>query len=121
MQHANTEIRIELSTYIKLVVEESDYSISTEEKYLLKGKRTILQLQTWAVNKSDKTKKYLLDKRDIKLPKSIPTWMTKNNLWNHTDWELLQLRKLAKRKGEKNPSNETIESWKKNYVLKELT
>lgn len=50
---------------------------------------------------------------EIKLGKSVPRWLTKHNLWHHTDKQLAQLKQAMINKGEKKPSKETLDAWYK--------
>lgn len=54
-----------------------------------------------------------LKKFNIKIPKNVPTYLTKHQLWHHTRGELLQLEELRKAKKERRPSTETLNEWKK--------
>lgn len=84
-----------------------------EEKYLYdveKGHR--LRLRTYVKNR-DTNKITTLDTQYVKVPKHVPTWITKHDLWHKTKEEIDLLSKLTANNQEKNPSKKTINLWTK--------
>lgn len=90
-------------------------TIKTTEKYgvkknlLGKDKHTLTLITNEVLE--DGTLKQI-DSVTIDLPDNIPTWLTEHDLWNHTDYQLQELRKLMEAKDEKRPSKETLNIWR---------
>lgn len=100
---------------IKNAIEEKfpKEEVFLREKYewtVLKGHR--LKLTLISVNK-DTSKETELAHHYVKIPKHVPEWITKKNLWHHSKEEIDLLQKLAETNGEKSPSKNTMETWKK--------
>ena len=106
-------------TAIKKAIEEKfpQETVELRENYtwtLLKGHVLKLTLTT----RNKQTGKIIeLVSHDVKIPKHVPTWITKKDLWHHTKEELDLLIKLSSNNGEKTPSKNTITMWKE--ILKE--
>jgi hypothetical protein len=81
----------------------------TEEKYSVKWGRTYLTVSVYAIDGLEKT---LLESKKFKLPKYVPTYLTKYQLWQHTDYQLLELQALLKRKGRSKPTPADLAEWK---------
>lgn len=105
----------ELKAQIEKALPEE--TIHLEEKYLydvLKGHR--LRVKTYAKNKH--TNKITdLDVQYFKIPKHVPTWITKHDLWHHTKEEIDALTHLMKLNQEQSPSKNTRNTWLQ--ILKE--
>jgi len=86
--------------------------IHQEEKYTqgtMSGHN--LEIITYIVDKRTRERAEL-SRHKYKIPKDVPKWITKNNLWYHTNGELKQLDQLRKSKKERKPSKETLKQWK---------
>jgi hypothetical protein len=84
--------------------------IRTREKYSINifGNQ-VLKLITEA--KIEDTWKEI-EVTEIDIPKEIPKYWTKLQLWQHSDYQLKELERLRKLKGEKTPSATTLKEWK---------
>lgn len=71
---------------------ESEVELKTEERYSIIDGKHVLELLTYAqINQGERK---LAHRQVIELPEEIPTYITENELWDHTDTELIELRKL---------------------------
>lgn len=89
-----------------------NHKLIQEERYtldVLKGHNCYID--TYIQNKQT-LEKTLLVTHKVKIPSHVPKWITRHNLWHHTDKELKYLALLANVKGEKNPSKQTLTIWR---------
>ena len=84
----------------------------TEEYKMGKLTGHVLVIKTYLKDMETGEKEQIFEHKH-KIPKNVPTWITKNNLWYHTQGELQMLHQLTKQKQERRPSNETLEEWRK--------
>lgn len=100
--------------YLNLQEAEQDYNatIKTEEKYIKTffGK-TALQLTTYVIDK-ETGQKWQVDQRKVTLPASIPKYITKHNLWKHTDLQLKELERLLSNMPPDQTQISVINNWK---------
>lgn len=101
-------------------VESKRFTLQTKERYAthpIKGHRLILEI--WC--KDNQTGEEIrVSKHEHKLSKHTPKWLTTNNLWNHNEGEITQLRNLMTLSKEKTPSKETLKTWKESLQLDKL-
>jgi hypothetical protein len=102
---------------IKELVEESNFEIKTEERYRynLLGKHW-LELNTYIVDPLT-GETVLLHQYNHTIPKNVPKWLTKHQLWDYTRQELDDLQKLMKINRERKPSKETLRIWRLSVKL----
>lgn len=81
--------------------------IKTKEKYVTRFGITFLELITGVELPSGEF--IQVDKRKIKL--NVPAYVTKFNLWDHTDVQLRELERLLKANGLKQPNQEILNQW----------
>ena len=81
------------------------FKIVQEEKYInsvLSGHE--LHITTY-VKDTETGEQLEVHKYKHKIPKSVPTWLTKHQLWHHTQNELEMLQAIAKKNGNRKPNN----------------
>jgi hypothetical protein len=97
---------------LETLLKDTNLEVVQEEKYtesLLKGHS--LTINTYLRDKNT-GEKAIFHTYKFKLDPKAPKWLTKHQLWHHTDIELKQLREATALKNEKEPSKETIKAWK---------
>lgn len=88
-----------------------DYDLKQEETYsldVIKGHR--MRLRTYLKHRTT-GKSIDLSVQYFKIPKHVPKWITKHDLWHHKDSELKQLQRMITTAGEKYPSKATLHQW----------
>ena len=88
-----------------------DYKLKLEETYtntVLEGHR--VHIRHYLENQQT-GHTIEVAKTTTKIPKCVPKWITKHNLWDHTQGELKMLRDLIQTNKEKYPSKKTLSQW----------
>ena len=105
----NRKENITLLEYLQSINE--NFIVEQEEKYSASFRGHYLKIITYIKDK-ETGERVKLKTHKVKIPKNVPRYITKNQLWHHTDIELKQLEILLKSKGEKEPTEETLKQWK---------
>ena len=111
------DVSKQIQSLNNLLKENKHFQVEQDEKY----ENTVLNGHTLTITtylKDTRTgEKAELTKYSHKLSKEIPTYLTKHNLWHHTQGELLQLKQLLKERKERKPSKKTLKDWKQAIKL----